>query len=694
MRISATTSAAILSLLASTPSAVQADPLTVRPAAPLAEIAVTAQRRPQPRLLHAGNVAVLDAATIGEVRHQHIHELLNRVPGVWIVRGSGQEHQTAIRSPVLGGGGSCGGFLILEDGIPIRPANFCNGNQLIEVDAEQASAVEVIRGPVNALHGSNALHGVVNVRMPMPGESTGELGLEGGSHGFLRARASLPLDVDSSWLASLNIARDDGHRDDSGYRQGKLHLKRRWSSTNGDLFVAMTATGLDQDNAGFITGRDAYENRALSRTNTSPGAFRDASSLRLYGGWSQSHGRATLDVWPYLRSSRMEFMHHELPGRPIEENGHVSAGLLSTVHVDNGDWTLAAGADLEWSDAFLRQEQTQAATGPPRVVATRPVGRHYDYEVRSLSAAMFLQATVRLNHALQLGGGIRAEHLHDDYHNRMLAGNTRDDGTPCGFGGCFYSRPASRHDNFGNLAPNLSAVLSLSPTASLYASLARGFRVPQALELYRLQNGQLLADLKSERSDGAELGFRVSRPDLSLDAAAFWIRKSNSVFRDSDGFNVTGARSRHRGVEVGAQWRFAPSWQLDASASYARHLYDFDFAGPGQVFRSGSDVDQAPRLLGSLAVATDVTADLRIGLYAQGVGSYYLDPANLFRYDGHVVAGLRGAYRLGPRLRVAFRVNNLFDERYADRADHGAGDYRYLPGREREFFLELRYPAN
>ena len=55
---------------------------------------------------------------------QHPKQIFRRSPGVWISRGSGQEHLTAIRSPVLSGPGACGSFLFLEDGLPIRPTGF------------------------------------------------------------------------------------------------------------------------------------------------------------------------------------------------------------------------------------------------------------------------------------------------------------------------------------------------------------------------------------------------------------------------------------------------------------------------------------------------------------------------------------------------------------------------------------------
>jgi len=84
---------------------------------PMTELVVTSQRREQPRLQHAGNIDSIDSESLMAVQHHHIHELLTRVSGVWLSRGSGQEHLTAIRSPVLTGAGSCGAFLFLEDGI-------------------------------------------------------------------------------------------------------------------------------------------------------------------------------------------------------------------------------------------------------------------------------------------------------------------------------------------------------------------------------------------------------------------------------------------------------------------------------------------------------------------------------------------------------------------------------------------------
>ena len=97
----------------------------------------------------------------------HNKELFNSSAGSWISRGSGQESLISLRSPVLTGSGACGSFLILEDGLPIRPAGFCNVNNLFEVSTNLASKVEILKGPSSARFGGNALHGAINFQLSL-----------------------------------------------------------------------------------------------------------------------------------------------------------------------------------------------------------------------------------------------------------------------------------------------------------------------------------------------------------------------------------------------------------------------------------------------------------------------------------------------------------------------------------------------
>jgi len=656
------------------------------------EVVVTSQRREQSVLQHAGNIAQIDFETLEWLRAQHIHEVMNRVAGAWIVRGSGQEHQTAIRSPVLGGGGACGGFLPLEDGIPVRPPGFCNINQFIELYTEEARSIEVVRGPGNALYGSNALHGTVNVLMPMPqGSTQPNVSLEAGANSFFRASALIPFDSEAPWLAAATFAYDGGFRQDTGYRQGKVHLKRRWSPGNGDFTLGFTATDLDQDSAGFIVGEDAYKDTELNRSNGDPDAFREVASQRLYGIWTGQLGEFDFDVRPYLRHSDMAFLHHERPGKPEEENGQHSGGAMLWLSSQTDSRTTIIGADLDWSSAYLRQTQSGPTEGNPRQRETVPEGKHYDYQVDALNLAVYAQMEVEFGQRWSLGGGLRLEYSHYDYDNRMLDGNTRDDGTPCGFDGCIYSRPADRSDQFTDLAPNLSLSYSLSDSTRLFTTIARGFRVPQMIELYRLQFGQMVADQDSETIDSLEVGLHTWQEQWTAELVAFAMRKRDSAFRDSEGFNVSGARSRHLGVELLLDWQFHDNWLLNLNGAYGRHIWDFDETGRGEVFVSGNDIDSAPRWLGSAELRYQPAGRFTAGVQAVTLGEYYLDGQNRFSYPGHTLLNLRASFEVTSVVDLYFRLYNLADEAYADRSDHAMGDYRYLPGRGRELFVEFRY---
>ena len=80
------------------------------------------------------SISSIGEKELSDLDAQHPKQIFRRAPGVWISRGSGQEHLTAIRSPVLSGPGACGSFLVLEDGLPVRPTGFCNVNGLFETE--------------------------------------------------------------------------------------------------------------------------------------------------------------------------------------------------------------------------------------------------------------------------------------------------------------------------------------------------------------------------------------------------------------------------------------------------------------------------------------------------------------------------------------------------------------------------------
>jgi outer membrane receptor protein involved in Fe transport len=211
------------------------------------------------------------------------------------------------------------------------------------------------------------------------------------------------------------------------------------------------------------------------------------------------------------------------------------------------------------------------------------------------------------------------------------------------------------------------------------------------IELYRLQFGQRVTDQDTETIDSLEIGLRAWRQNWTAEIAAYAMRKRDSAFRDVEGFNVSGAKSRHYGVELLLDWQFHEDWLFHLNGAYGRHTWDFDEAGRGEVFISGNDITSAPRWLGGAELRYRPAGRFSVGLELLTLGEYYLDGQNRFDYPGHTLANLRASFEISDTVAAFLRLYNVTDKAFADRADFAMGDYRYLPGRERELFFELRY---
>jgi outer membrane receptor protein involved in Fe transport len=223
--------------------------------------------------------------------------------------------------------------------------------------------------------------------------------------------------------------------------------------------------------------------------------------------------------------------------------------------------------------------------------------------------------------------------------------------------------------------------------------VARGFRAPQTSELYRLQAGQTVADIDSEEAESVELGIRGAVNTLSYDLSVYWTTKENVIFQDRDRFNVSGAETTHRGVELAASWRLSPTWAVSGNASYARHRYNSDIqllGSRGSI--DGNDIDTAPKHFGSVQLTADL-ASYNIPITGElewvWLAKYWLDPNNQHEYEGHDLLNLRASWQVTQAVAVSLVATNLLDEGYAERADYGFGSYRYFVGEPRSAVLGI-----
>ena len=637
-----------------------------------------------PRALHPGAISQISAEEIDALDADHPAQILNLLPGLFVNRGSGQEHLTAIRSPVLTAGAGAGSFLFLEEGIPLRAAGFANVNALMEAMPEMSGGAEVARGPASALYGSNALHGLVNIlsRAPAP---DGDFLLDSrtGPHDLIHFALSASRSLGErrggdAFRLSLAYGHDGGYRESSGFDHWKARLRHdsRWGRAK--LRILISAVRLNQQTAAYIVGEGAYKDRARRRSNPSPDAYRQARAFRAQARLRAPFSEGGLwDITPYLRQTSMRFLMHFLPGTPTERNGHFSLGLRTRLRQQiRGGHEIALGSETEWTRGGLSEIQSAPAPFP-----SLPPGVHYDYQVRSLTQGLFLQSAWRLSPEWRLNAGLRLDYLLYLYDNRIAAGDLGR-----------FRRPADRRDDFLTVSPKLS-LLRLFGAQTVFLRYARGQRAPQTTDLYRLQTQQEPGALKSETLDSLEAGWRIHQARWRMEAVLFYMRKRHFHFRDADGFTVADGKTSHWGLEWEARARLARRLSLRLAGTYARHRYRFDrtVRRESEIIRDGNEMDSAPRLLANAELLYDAPR-FRAALEWAHVGSYYTDAANAHSYPGHDLLHLRLAYK-SRRWRIFLNILNLADTRYATRADYAFGNARYFPGEGRSFHggVKLRF---
>ena len=634
------------------------------------EVVVTHKRSTSPRSESPSNISLTDPKT---ARTAFPADLLNRVPAVHVHRGSGQEHLTAIRSPVLTGGAGAGSFLYLEDNVPLRAAGFANVNALMDTIMADATRIEVIRGPGSALYGSNAVHGLVNVITAPATTPARTAHFSSGS--YHRYNATLASGFKTSgqpFRLVLNANGDlEGARADSYYAQQKLRLKTQGRAGDMTYHLTLSAMNLNQETAGYVS---SYRNKAIAKSNNDSNAHRDAWSLRLAAHFEKPLGNNRFFRFtPYLRSNEMDFTLHFLADAdPLEKNRHSSLGIQTALHnVLDDTHEIVFGIDGEVSKGALWQNQT----APTQFGFLK--GLHYDYDVKATMLSPYIQADWTLSPHTTLITGLRGDLVIYDYDNHAPDGD---------FGA--FLRPADRTDRFETTSPKLALTHRLKDIV-FFANLSRGTRAPQTSDAYRLRVGQSVGTIRPENLDSLELGLRGKAGKVQYELTTYAMKKRNYHFRDSENANVSNGKTTHEGIELDMSGYATEKLFFTLALAYGRHQYDFTHPANGIV--SGTDIDSAPRLLTYAMLNYGLTPTTRLIFDSRYVSRYATNEARTHFYNGHALFGLGIDWHITPSVLLQFSISNVFDRTYARRADFAFGSGRYYPGEGRAWSLGLDY---
>ncbi len=269
----------------------------------------------------------------------------------------------------------------------------------------------------------------------------------------------------------------------------------------------------------------------------------------------------------------------------------------------------------------------------------------------------------------------------------------------------------------GSLSPKLGGVWRLTPQISAYGQVARGFRAPD----YKEVNGVFRnttqrygvtpnADLKPETSTGVELGLRFNTDTLRTQLNVFDNRYKDFIESIRyTGCHLPGAnpnciagttttyqsvnlnRVRIRGAELRAQWQSADGWAMAGALATAR----------GDNEASGQPLDsiEPTRLTGSLSRDFGNWGG-RVQLSA-AARKTRVDDTNgtWFRTPGYGVTDLSAWWKIDRHTQLSVSLNNVFDKKYwlwsdirqADANAPLAVDFYSQPGRHVNLALQMDF---
>lgn len=600
--------------------------LSRKEALKLSDSLITANRMVEQRSESSAASTVFTREDIDRLQPVDVPELLARVPGMQVTRSGGRGSATG----VFLRGTKTAQTLVLIDGVRVGSAAV-GGAALQYLSIDQIERVEVLRGSRSAIHGADAMGGVIQI--------------------FTRRATA------DGWQPRVRLAAGN-----KGTFERTLGLSGGNAQTRFSLAAALEETsGIDRTHKSFATDKDhdAYRNRSFSFNLSHQ--FTDALAAGVsvldqrgkteidnpYGAWN---GTDSVGAKPYdefalststlwlegrfneLWSSRIELGHSEdkqenldklFPGSSVNNSYRDSVNWLNTLDLGNGHGLLL-GLD-------------------------------------------YLNDKVRTTNAF----AVKNRYNKAGFAQYSFKGETL--GAELGW----------RHDSnqqYGNENTFNSALsYQLNSDNQVLLSYAEGIRVPTFADLYwplsPYGGYQGNPNLKPEKSRSYELQWRsqlgattqleasIYRADYRNLIATF-VTDPNPLTYASTTKNID--RARVNGFEASLKQELY-GWQSELGVS----VIDPRDRKSGHTLQNRArrtlsfDLD---RHFGSIGV----------GAGFQAVSSSYADPANKLTLPGYGLLDLRASWQASDELGFDLKLSNVLDKSYSrNMYNYGGRDYGY-----------------
>lgn len=632
----------------------------------LEQIVVTASGFEQNVKDAPASITVVTSEELEKGSFRDLTDALREVQGV-AVTGIAKERDIYIR-------GLPGSYtLILVDGKRqnTREAR-TNGNAGFEQSfippVAAIDRIEVVRGPMSSLYGSDAMGGVINVITKKVGDKwSGSVTTEGTFQQHSKFKNSGQV----SWYANGPILKDQLGLQiwGRGFKRGEDNVFNGESASKDfDLSGRLTYTPNADHDIYLSAGKTRVLRDALLGVSVDPTAngASDSHNAHIREHWSLSHTGRWGPTTSELSIQQEWAVRDNLDGinEPRIRNTVID-GKLTTPFELLGDNTLITGG--QYNEARL------SSTNPGQSATVMNTFTAYQW-------ALFVENEWRPIENFALTGGLRMD----------------------------------QHEIYGtHFSPRLYGVWNATPDLTIKGGVSTGFRAPEIRSVapgfaYTTQKGAgvILANenLRPESSTNYEISALWDNGEISFGATYFytdftdkitnrntggtWVNSSNKSYNLWEYLNIDGAVLQ--GVELTSSWQATHDLSLRASYTYTdSEQQTGDYAG--------FPLDRTPEHMANIRLDWVTPVE---GLQAWASVNYHGEELNSgarvgtngtptvingrtgYKYDAYTTLDIGGNYALNETVDFKAAVYNVFDK------ELNAGDFNTV-GEGRRFWVSM-----
>lgn len=618
-------------------------------------------------------------------------EALARVPGLVVQNRQNYAQDLQISSRGFGAQTPFGvrGLKLITDGIPASTPD--GQGQAATFNLDTAERIEVLRGPMATLYGSNA-GGVIQV-FSRDGQGRPSITAETlfGSDGLWKRRLGSEGEIDGvGYVLDASRMSSDGYREHSSVRRdqgfGKLTLRPDDRSTLRVVFSSLDQR--DTDDPLGLTWQMARDNpRGVAQPALD---FNTRKSIRHRQGgieYTRRVGEGTLSLNAYGGARRVT-QYLSIPTGP-QRTPNPTTGLVThaggVVDFDRqfegggvqwqqpldfggGRLTLTGGLAYDRSqDDRQGYENFLGTVGQPQRGVRGALKRDEIDTVTSVDP--YAHASWEIGR-WTLQAGLRRNDVRIDVDDRFLS-NGDDSG-------------ARRYTRY---VPAIGVSYAVTPTLHVYANAGKGTETPSQAELaYSADGSGFNNQLEPSRSKQVEAGVKaLLGDDTRVNVAVFQIRTEDELVVAASSFGRTSYRNAgetlRRGAELSLDTRLSPQWRAAAAVTYLDATYDSSFMNGSDRIARGNRLPGVPEMNAYAEIVWTPRPWVTTGLEAVYRGKVYVEDTNTDKpAPAYTVLNWRTQFEQthGPwTFRQLFRLDNLLDKQYIGSVIVGDGNGRY-----------------